>query len=121
MTQTAIQPPTQRMVGVAVLQARFHKEGDQWLGECSELGTATFGDSLEEVQAELRELIELHLDALGRSGERDRFFAEHGVRFSPVVGAVPEQVMGEIPILTASPSTELSVPLAVPVYPAYPA
>ena len=42
----------------------YHKEGQQWVGECQELGTSTFGDSFEEVETELIELVELHLNTL---------------------------------------------------------
>jgi len=57
----------------------FHKEGKQWVGICQELGTSTFGDTLDEVKNELAELIELHLNTLESLNERKRFFKEQGI------------------------------------------
>ena len=57
----------------------YHKEGQQWVGECQELGTSTFGDSFEEVETELIELVELHLNTLEGLNERERFFKEQGI------------------------------------------
>lgn len=41
---------------------RLYRNGAHWLGECVELGTATFADTLAQVSAELGELVELHLE-----------------------------------------------------------
>ena len=57
----------------------YHKEGKQWVGECQELGTSTFGNSFEEVEAELIELVELHLNSLEGLNERERFLKEQGI------------------------------------------
>lgn len=68
------------------LTMQFHKEDDQWVGECSELGTSTFGDTLDQVESELTELIELHLNTLEEMGERDKFLREimrPTIKFSP--------------------------------------
>ncbi|HEY1294693.1 MAG TPA: hypothetical protein VGJ60_16570 [Chloroflexota bacterium] len=62
-----------------ILRLEFRHDGQQWLGECIELGTATFGPRLEQVQRELKELVELHLNELEDVGERPHFFAEHGI------------------------------------------
>jgi hypothetical protein len=69
-----------RLFGFVVLTYEFHREGRSWVGRCVELGTATDGGSLEKVEEELDELVGLHLNALEAVGERDRFFAEHGIR-----------------------------------------
>jgi len=63
-----------------VLSFGFHKEGQQWLGECIELGTATFGNELKEARERLEEAVLLHLDTLEEVGERERFFKEHGIK-----------------------------------------
>ncbi len=57
----------------------FRKEGRRWLAECPELGTATFGRSLSEADARLKEAINLHLDTLEDVGETQRFFDENGI------------------------------------------
>jgi len=59
----------------------FQEEGDsRWLAECRELGTASYGDTPEEARERIVEAIELHLNALERYGERERFFAERGIK-----------------------------------------
>jgi predicted RNase H-like HicB family nuclease len=57
----------------------YHKEDGQWVGECKELGTSAFGDSIEEVETELAELVELHLNTLEELNEREKFFKEQGI------------------------------------------
>ena len=63
-----------------ILTMRFEEEGKNWVGTCVELGTSTFAHTLRQTQAELHELVELHLSALEEEGERERFFAEHGIK-----------------------------------------
>ncbi len=66
--------------GFVILTLAFHQEGKTWLGECLELGTATYGRTLKRVQAELLELVELHLEAIEEAGERDNFFRTHNIK-----------------------------------------
>jgi predicted RNase H-like HicB family nuclease len=63
-----------------ILTAIFKHEEDVWTAECKELGTATFGDTLEEAKDNLREAIELHLNTLEDVGECKRFLDEHGIQ-----------------------------------------
>jgi predicted RNase H-like HicB family nuclease len=70
--------------GYILLTLRVGKEDSQWTAECEELGTATYGDTLNGTVSELRELISLHLSGLEEVGERERFFAEHGIAVHPV-------------------------------------
>jgi predicted RNase H-like HicB family nuclease len=63
----------------------FRKEGRRWLAECPELGTATFGRSLSEADARLKEAITLHLNTLEDVGETERFFAENGITVYPEI------------------------------------
>ena len=44
-----------------------------------ELGTATFGDSVDEVAEELADLVALHINGLEDVGELERFFANHDI------------------------------------------
>ena len=57
----------------------FRREGRRWLAECPELGTATFGRSVTQAEARLKEAILLQLSTLTEVGEVDRFFKEHGI------------------------------------------
>ncbi|MCJ7812596.1 type II toxin-antitoxin system HicB family antitoxin [bacterium] len=58
----------------------FKQEKDDiWTAECKELGTATFGHSLQEAKECIEEAIELHLDSLERNGQIERFFKENDI------------------------------------------
>ena len=67
-------------VGYILVNLAFHEEENRWQGECLELGTATFGNSLEEAKERLQEAILVHLNTLEDVGERDRFFREHNIK-----------------------------------------
>src|SRR5690349_18607651 len=82
--------------GFVILTLAFRKEGLRWLGQCLELGTATDGRTLERVHEDLRELIEMHLEGLEEVGERERFFAERGIRF--YTDELPDRVAPELPV-----------------------
>ncbi len=66
--------------GFVILTLLFRQEGKRWTGECLELGTATYGRTLKQVQAELAELVTLHLSSLEDAGEREHFFRRHNIR-----------------------------------------
>ncbi|MGH2584895.1 MAG: type II toxin-antitoxin system HicB family antitoxin [Dehalococcoidia bacterium] len=85
-----------RPAGFVVLTFEFHKEGHLWVGRCIELGTATDGRSLEEVEDELAELVSLHLEALEDVGERDRFFQTHGITL--YASDPPKEVERRVPV-----------------------
>jgi len=51
-----------------------------WTAECKELGTATFGNSIEDARNKIEEAICLHLDTLEEVGERERFLKEHNIK-----------------------------------------
>ncbi len=82
--------------GFVVLTLRFWTEGKRWVGECVELGTSTFGRSLPQTHDELKELVLLHLNTLEDTGERERFFQEHGIRLYP--DTVPAEVQTAVPV-----------------------
>lgn len=69
-----------------VLTIMFKPEDEVWTAECQELGTATFGDTYEETKDNIKEAINLHLDALDEVGERAMFFKEHGIHILRRVG-----------------------------------
>jgi len=70
-----------RYSGYIILTIKFSKEGRRWLAECIELGTATFGRSLEEAKKRMDEAILLHLNTLEDVNERERFFKKHKIKF----------------------------------------
>ena len=74
---------TNTQLGYIILTPKVAKEEEQWTGECLELGTATYGDTLDEVQRELRELVMLHLNGLEDIKERERFFRDHNIPIYP--------------------------------------
>jgi len=90
---TARQPK----LGLVVLHTKYQQEKGLWLGECLELGTATFADTFEEIQSELNEMILLHLQGLEDVGTRDSFFKKHGIKmYEP--DQLPKTVKLEVPV-----------------------
>lgn len=64
-----------------ILTVLISKEKDgNWVATCKELGTSTYGDTIEEVSQEIKELVILHLTTLEKAGERKRFFTENNIR-----------------------------------------
>jgi len=76
-------PKNLSQVGYISLTCKLAQDGEQWTGECIELGTATYGDTEFEVWEELKELITLHLTGLEEEGESERFFKENGITVYP--------------------------------------
>jgi hypothetical protein len=84
--------------GFAIFTLIFRNEDKAiWTGECRELGTATDGPTLEQVHAELVDLVLLHLNTLEKTGERERFFAKHEIAFYPG-DAPPTFVQLQLPV-----------------------
>ncbi len=95
--------------GYVILTLRFYQEEGQWVGDCEELGVAHCGDSLDEVRAGLEELLMLSLSTMESVGERERFFAEHGITLHPSDQPAPTQ---EYHVL---PDTHLVEPKRIPI------
>lgn len=68
------------VVGYVVLTFRVYQEGDQYVSECVELGTASCGDSIDEAFANIKEATLLYLNAIEESGERERIFRRRNIR-----------------------------------------
>jgi len=62
-----------------VLTLVFEQEGDVWTGQCKELGTAAFGDTIEEARDILSNLVTLHLNSLEELGQCEEFLKERNV------------------------------------------
>ena len=95
--------------GYVILTMRFFQEDDQWVGDCEELGVAHCGDSLDEARAGLEELLALTLNTMESVGERERFFAEHGIALHPADRPTPMQKYRLLP------DTHLVEPKRVPL------
>ena len=65
--------------GYIVLTFQFEPEGDAWVGKCVELGTATWAESLAQLEEELRDLVGLHLVTLDENGQLGQAFDEEGI------------------------------------------
>lgn len=59
---------------------RIQREGEHFSAHCVELGTASCGETLDEAFENIKEAVQVHLNALEKLGERPRFFKEHGIR-----------------------------------------
>ncbi|MBA7535852.1 hypothetical protein ES705_28110 [subsurface metagenome] len=104
-----------RPIGYVVLTLKLkqNKKGDVWEGVCLELGTATFGDTVEETLAELRELITLDLNGLEQIGERERFFKKNQITLHRI-GTRPQPVRTPV----TSQKGELYTPIRQQIFPA---
>jgi predicted RNase H-like HicB family nuclease len=69
--------------GFIILTLKFAKEGKRWTAYCIQLGTATYGRSIQEATERIQEAVSLHLNTLEDVGECERFLKEHGITFYP--------------------------------------
>lgn len=58
----------------------YRKENGIWTAECEELGAATYGDTFEEAEASLKEVVEPQLNTLEKYGECERSLSENHVK-----------------------------------------
>jgi predicted RNase H-like HicB family nuclease len=56
-----------------LLHALIEKEGDRYTALCLELNVATFGDTVEEANVNLREAVELYLEDVMEAGDEIDF------------------------------------------------
>ena len=108
----------EQAAGYVTLTLEFHREKDKWVGTCVELGTSTFAKTLEEVQAELKQLTLAHLNLLEQEGERARFFAEWGIEFKHVIPPKPTEFLIRDPAPEwpqSSPFGSFFQPIVLPV------
>ena len=94
------------------LKLKENKKRGIWEGVCLELGTATFGDTMEETLAELREMITLDLNGLERIGERERFFKKNGITLHRIT---TRRQLARIPV--TSQEGEIYTPIRQQIFP----
>lgn len=67
-----------------ILTAEFREEAGEWLAECLELGTATYGSTLKVARKELTGAVLLQLNQVEQMGFSKEFLADHGVHPSVI-------------------------------------
>lgn len=100
-----------KISGYIIVTFKFRKEGKKWTAYCEELGTATFGNTLEEAKENIHEAVLLHLNTLEDVGERERFFHEHNIALYP-----NRPKKGEIKVTGPFDSETFATPYIYPIY-----
>src|SRR5215210_5594533 len=59
---------------------KVEREDDQYVSLCPELEVASYGDSVEDAVAHLKDAVLLYLDTIEQDGERERIFRERGIK-----------------------------------------
>lgn len=72
------------VTGYVELTFMFEREGNKWVGTCLELGTSTYGRTIERVEDSIYHLATEHLNLLEEAQERERFFRKHDITFHPM-------------------------------------
>lgn len=73
-----------RPVEVSVLTVEFEQEDGMWIGTCLELGTSTQAQTLEELQAELTDAVDLQLNEMARLGYTRDYLRAQGAKVLPI-------------------------------------
>lgn len=98
--------------GYIEVTVRFFKEGKQWTAQCVELGTATCADTLEDAQAAIGGMIELHLNSLEQLGVCEAFLAKHAVAFHKGSVSRSAKRQREVPVRTGELVGSHRIPLS---------
>ena len=77
-----------------VLTSVVEPEGEMFVSTCTELGTASCGDTIQEALENLEDAIAVHLNALEELGETERVFEERGIEIlrAPIEETAPRPV-----------------------------
>ena len=97
-------------VGYVILTMRVREEDGRYVSECTELGIASFGDTIDQAFEAIRDATALYLNTLEDEGERDRVFAEAGID----IFLGPPPIKGRPVHLTARPREYVS-PETLPI------
>lgn len=62
-----------------VLTLKAYLEAGQYVSECVELDVASCGDTLDEAFKNIEDAVEVYLETLDDTGDRERILAERGV------------------------------------------
>ena len=66
------------------LNTEFAPEEGQWVGVCRELGTVAYADTLDEVNEELEDAVNLQLNEMERIADVQLYLAQNEVAFKPI-------------------------------------
>jgi predicted RNase H-like HicB family nuclease len=61
------------------LTLEVEREDDRYVSLCPELDVSSYGDSVEDAIAHLKDAVRLYLDTIEADGERERIFQERGI------------------------------------------
>ena len=89
-----------------VLTFQFEHEDDVWVGKCVELGTATWAESLTQLEGELRDLVGLHLVTLEENGQMGQVLDEWGVK---IYADMPSETSTSLPVSPWNNGRELQL------------
>ena len=98
-------------IGVILTLAYEFDEGC-WQAHCVELGTATYGDSYDEVRVAIKALVVDVLNTLEDANERASVFDREGIEIVPI----PEHVRQSLLRAQVRKTTDQIVPLWLPNY-----
>lgn len=62
------------------LRLEAEREDDLYVANCPALDISSYGDTVEEAFAHLKNAIFLYLDTIEEDGERERIFRERGIK-----------------------------------------
>jgi predicted RNase H-like HicB family nuclease len=71
------------VTGYITVTFKVHKEDDQYVARCIELGISTCAASLEEAEQRIEEATSLYMNTLEEVGECERVFEEAGLTINP--------------------------------------
>jgi len=83
-TLVAIRSREGKPITAAIVTIELRQEGNSWLAECLEVGTATYGPTLEQARKEIVEAMTLQLNQVEELGFIDEFMRDHGVQQVPI-------------------------------------
>ena len=94
------------VTGYIVLTFQFEPDDDVWVGKCVELGTATWAESLVQLEGELRDLVGLHLVTLEDNGQMGQVLDEWGVK---ICADMPSETSASLPVSSWDYGRELQL------------
>ncbi len=92
-----------------LLTVSIHQEGKHFLSKCEDLGTASFGDTIDEALANLKDAVLLHLNTLEYLGDRERVFKERRIKVFKNETRKPRSI--KVSIQPGTWSSRISVPV----------
>ena len=82
----------QTAIRYVVLTGVVTQEGSQFVSHCTELGTSSCGDTVEEAFGNLKDAVLVHLNELEQAGQRHDLFVERtiSIQTRPLVTRPPQ-------------------------------